>query len=49
VALLEAKLERATEIGKFRTEYARRNRPWFVEQAVQRKAEQAGVVVDPVQ
>ena len=41
VALLEAQAARAEGLTAFRVEYARRNKPWFTEQSVQRKAEQA--------
>jgi len=45
VALLEAQAARAEGLTAFRVEYARRNKPWFTEQSVQRKAEQAVDVV----
>jgi hypothetical protein len=46
VALLEAQAARAEGLTAFRIEYARRNKPWFTEQAtVHRKAEQAVDVV----
>jgi len=45
VALLEAQAARAEELNAFRVEYARRNKPWFTEQPVRRKAEQAVEVV----
>ena len=42
VALLEAQAARAEGLAAFRSEYARRNKPWFTEQAtVRRQAEQA--------
>ena len=41
VALLEAQAARAAELTAFRIEYSRRNKPWFTEQPVKRKAEEA--------
>jgi len=41
VALLEAQAARTDELGAFRIEYSRRNKPWFTEQPARRKAEEA--------
>ena len=41
VALLEAQAARAQGLTAFRVEYSRRNKPWFNEQPVKRKAEEA--------